>query len=40
MKLKNSEGNEKSPVNDGLTAEFWKHFSNKLAPVLLDAYNA
>ena len=34
-----SETNNKSPGNDSLTAEFYKHFSNELTPVLLDAYD-
>ena len=33
----NSETNNKSPPgNDDLAAEFYKHFSNELTPVLLD----
>ena len=36
----NSETNNKSARNDGLTAEFYKHFSNKLAPVLLGVYDS
>ena len=28
--------NNRPPGNDGLTAEFCKHFSNELATVLLD----
>ena len=35
----NSETNNKSPGNDGFTAEFYKHYSNELAPVLLDVYD-
>ena len=37
MKSINSETNNKSPGNDGLTGEFYKHFSNEIAPVL-DVY--
>ena len=32
IKSINSETNNKPPVNDGPTAEFYKHFSNELAP--------
>ena len=35
----NSQTNE-STVNNGLTPEHYKHFSNELAPVLLDVYNS
>ena len=38
IKSISSETNNKSPGNDSLTAEFYKHFSNELTPVLLDAY--
>ena len=30
-----SETNYKPPGNDDLTAEFYKHFSNEIAPALL-----
>ena len=40
IKSINSETNNKPPGNDGLTAEFYKHFSNELAPVLLDVYDS
>ena len=40
MKSINSETNNKSPGNDGLMAEFYKQFSKKLAPVLLDVYDS
>ena len=30
----------KSPSHDGVTAEFFKHFSNELAPTLLDVYDS
>ena len=36
----NSQKNNKSPGNDGLTAEFYKHFSSDIAPMLLDVYNS
>ena len=32
IKSINSETSNKPPVNDGPTAEFYKHFSNELAP--------
>ena len=38
IKSINSETNNKPPGNDGLTAEFYRHFSNELAPVLLGVY--
>ena len=40
IKSINSEVNNKSAGNDGRTAEFYKHFSNEPAPVLLDAYDS
>ena len=36
----NSETNNKPPGNDGLTAEFYRLFSNKIAPVLLGVYDS
>ena len=39
IKSLNSETNNKSQGNDGLTAEFYKHFSNEPVPVLLDVYD-
>ena len=33
IKFINSKTNNTSPGNDGFTTEFFKHFSNKLAPV-------
>ena len=35
----NSQTNSKFPGNDGLTAEFYIHIPNKVAPVLLDFYD-
>ena len=40
IKSTNSEKNNKSPGNDGFTAEFSRHFSNELAPVLLGVYGS
>ena len=40
IKLINSETINKSRGNDGLTAEFYKHFSNELASVLFDVYDS
>ena len=39
MKSINSQTNNKTSINDGLTLQFYKHFSNELAPVLLDVYD-
>ena len=36
----NSETNNKLPGNNGLTAEFYRNFSNELAPALLFAYDS
>ena len=36
----NPRTNNKFPGNDGLTAEFYGHFSNWLALVLLDVYDS
>ena len=38
--IKSNSQTDESPGNDGLTARFYKHFSNKLAPVLLDGYDS
>ena len=40
IKSINSQTNNKSPGNHGLKAVFYKHFSNELAPVLLDVYDS
>ena len=41
IKATNSKKNpNKSPGNDGLTAEFYEHFSNELAPTLLENYDS
>ena len=40
IKSLNSETNNKPSGNDGLTAEFYKHFSNELAPVFLHVYDS
>ena len=39
IKSINSQTNNKSPGNYGLTAEFYIHCSNELAPVVLDVYD-
>ena len=36
----NSVTNNKPSGNDGLTAEFYRHFSNELSPVLLGVYDS
>ena len=40
IKSINSQKNNKSLGSDALTAEFYKYFSNELAPVLLDVYDS
>ena len=40
IKSINSQTNNKSPGNDGLKPVFYKHFSNELAPLLLDVYDS
>ena len=40
IKSINSETNNKSPGNNGLATEFYKHFWNELAPVILDVYDS
>ena len=39
IKSINSETSNKPPGNDGLTAEFYRDFSNELAPALLGVYD-
>ena len=36
----NSETNNKPPGNDDVTAEFYRHFSNEVAPVLSGVYDS
>ena len=40
IKSVNFETNNKSPGNDDLIWEFYKHFLNELAPVLLESYDS
>ena len=40
IKSINSEPNNKPPGNVGLTAEFYRHFSNEVAPALLGVYDS
>ena len=40
IKSINSETNSKPLAHDGLTAEFYQHFSNELVPVLLGVYDS
>ena len=39
-KSTNSQTNNKSPGNDCLTAEVYKHFSNELSLILLNIYHS
>ena len=39
IKAINAQKNSKSPGNDGLTAEFYKHFTNELALILVEVYD-
>ena len=40
IKSINSETNNNSPSNDGLTAKFYKNLLNELAPVILDVHDS
>ena len=40
IKSINSETSNKPTDNDGLTTEFYRHFSNELVPVLLGVYDS
>ena len=40
IKSVNSETNNKSPGNDDVSTEFYKHFSNELTPSFLDVYDS
>ena len=40
IKSISSKTKNKSPGNLGLASEFYKHFSDELAPVLLDVYDS
>ena len=39
IKAINAQKNSKSPGNDGLTTEFYKHFTNELALILVEVYD-
>ena len=39
VKAINAYKNNKSPGNDGITAEFYKHFANELALILVEVYD-
>ena len=36
----NSQTNNKFPDNDSLSAEFYEHFTNQVAPNFLDVYDS
>ena len=40
IKFMNSQANNKSPGNNALTAEFYKHFTSELIPVLFYVYDS
>ena len=38
--INSQKKNNKSPGNDGLSAEFYKRFSSELTPILIDVYGS